>query len=162
MDCPKCPGKLETIKIEGVKIDKCYVCEGLWFDDKELKEVIKKDFKSLDFFDFDKNDADDIDEENVDGTEIKGVVKQLDMMPGKCPCCRESLNREKYKSMAEIDVDVCPKCHGVWLDGGEIKKLRNTFLRNIKNRLIAFKEFLIDLEQRRIAWRSGRTPNPNG
>ncbi|MCE4613066.1 MAG: zf-TFIIB domain-containing protein [Desulfurococcales archaeon] len=37
-----------------------------------------------------------------------------------CPLCGVEL---KPRIVYEIEVDYCVKCHGVWLDGGELNKL---------------------------------------
>ncbi|MCE4610994.1 MAG: zf-TFIIB domain-containing protein [Desulfurococcales archaeon] len=37
-----------------------------------------------------------------------------------CPVCGVEL---KPRIVYEIEVDFCPKCGGVWLDGGELNKL---------------------------------------
>jgi len=39
----------------------------------------------------------------------------------KCPQCGADL---KETTFADVKVDVCPDCHGVWLDQGEINLLR--------------------------------------
>ncbi len=37
-----------------------------------------------------------------------------------CPVCREPLGPVQR---AGIEIDVCPRCRGVWLDRGELQKL---------------------------------------
>lgn len=37
-----------------------------------------------------------------------------------CPKCGTKLQEAV---MTEVTVDICPACHGVWLDAGEIEKL---------------------------------------
>lgn len=37
-----------------------------------------------------------------------------------CPKCRQQPLKERYVSAANLHVDFCPKCRGVWLDGGEL------------------------------------------
>ena len=37
-----------------------------------------------------------------------------------CPICGVEL---KPRIVYEIEVDFCPKCGGIWLDGGELNKL---------------------------------------
>lgn len=37
-----------------------------------------------------------------------------------CPRCKTPLTARVRDS---IEVDICEKCHGVWLDGGEINKV---------------------------------------
>lgn len=37
-----------------------------------------------------------------------------------CPRCRDDLNQTQRSG---IEIDFCPRCRGVWLDGGELEKL---------------------------------------
>lgn len=38
-----------------------------------------------------------------------------------CPLCTDQMLMPRYR--AGIEIDVCPNCHGMWLDRGEIEKL---------------------------------------
>ena len=40
----------------------------------------------------------------------------------KCPKCGADLEEKDFE---QVKVDVCPECHGVWLDQGEINLLRH-------------------------------------
>ena len=37
-----------------------------------------------------------------------------------CPNCNEGMQEVRRN---EVQIDVCPKCRGVWLDRGELEKL---------------------------------------
>ena len=50
--------------------------------------------------------------------EEKKRLKALHFM--HCPKCGTSLAEE---TLDEVAVDVCPACHGVWLDDGELAKM---------------------------------------
>ncbi len=39
-----------------------------------------------------------------------------------CPKCLRQPLREKYISGANLNVDYCPKCKGIWFDGGELEQ----------------------------------------
>lgn len=43
LKCPKCEGNLVESDFEGVKIDVCNKCHGVWLDAGELAQVTKKD-----------------------------------------------------------------------------------------------------------------------
>lgn len=43
MKCPKCGMQLEEIEFGGVRIDKCFGCEGVWLDKGELESVQSKE-----------------------------------------------------------------------------------------------------------------------
>jgi len=43
MSCPRCTGKLVEMEFEGVMIDRCDNCSGIWLDPGEFAELAKKD-----------------------------------------------------------------------------------------------------------------------
>jgi Zn-finger nucleic acid-binding protein len=51
----------------------------------------------------------------------------------KCPRDGSPLNTEKYE--AQIEVDACPTCHGVWLDKGELEQIQETTERDYEKEL---------------------------
>jgi len=42
VNCPKCPGKLESYKFMDFILDRCETCEGIWLDKGELKGILRK------------------------------------------------------------------------------------------------------------------------
>jgi Zn-finger nucleic acid-binding protein len=42
VNCPKCPGKLESYKFMDFVLDRCESCEGIWLDKGELKGILRK------------------------------------------------------------------------------------------------------------------------
>jgi len=50
--------------------------------------------------------------------EEKKRLKELHFM--HCPKCGTKLAEE---SLEKVTVDVCPVCHGIWLDDGELTKV---------------------------------------
>ena len=48
MKCPKCGMELIEIDYEGIKVDKCSRCEGIWLDAGELEAISKIEKKVLD------------------------------------------------------------------------------------------------------------------
>jgi len=41
MRCPKCGAEMQEIKMEGILVDKCSGCGGLYFDQGELELMLK-------------------------------------------------------------------------------------------------------------------------
>ena len=119
MKCPKCVGNLEEKPLEHITVNACFVCEGIWFDAGELESVIKADSKDFNFI--------DVGREEFDGKEAENLAKELNEKPGLCPRCTDKtfLVRVPYKKKKSVSIDICPKGHGLWLDGGEIGKLRD-------------------------------------
>ena len=42
VNCPKCPGKLESYKFMDFVLDRCESCEGIWLDKGELKGIVRR------------------------------------------------------------------------------------------------------------------------
>lgn len=42
VNCPKCPGKLESYKFMDFVLDRCESCEGIWLDKGELEGILRK------------------------------------------------------------------------------------------------------------------------
>ena len=50
MHCPKCGMNLVEINYQGITMDKCSACEGVWLDAGELEQVVGKEKSVLDSF----------------------------------------------------------------------------------------------------------------
>ena len=51
----------------------------------------------------------------------------------KCPKCGADLQEREHDS---IKVDVCPECHGLWLDQGELDLLQRVSQRSTGGRVM--------------------------
>ncbi len=118
MKCVKCDGILERIESEGIELDKCPKCSGIWFDFNELKEVLEL----KDISDF----ADEVKEQES---------SELDDKKGHCPRCGGNGNLTPvYNTEHDIHIDTCSVCYGKWLDGGELVALKkNKLWKTIKS-----------------------------
>ena len=52
MNCPHCRTPLETRSTDGVEIDECPSCQGIWFDADELRRVKDEADPDLRWLDF--------------------------------------------------------------------------------------------------------------
>lgn len=52
------------------------------------------------------------------GAQEEEAVREL--AQARCPRCGERLTT---RSQLEVEIDECPKGHGIWLDAGELEKL---------------------------------------
>lgn len=139
MKCPKCPGKLKEITVENVKVDICWICEGIWFDKDELEKVLMADSKNFNLNQLGHSD--------MDGKEIETLRQQINDQIGACPRCSDgtNLNKENYVLNPKVEIDVCPKGHGIWLDGGEVQLLRKRTLADIVHNFDEFKVALSEM-----------------
>jgi hypothetical protein len=42
MCCPKCGHTMVEVELEGIKVDKCICCKGIYFDNGELEQILEK------------------------------------------------------------------------------------------------------------------------
>ncbi len=61
-------------------------------------------------------------QELLEKMKAKIQAEQTKSLELKCPKCDGTLHETDFES---IIIDVCDKCHGVWLDAGELAQLAN-------------------------------------
>lgn len=129
MKCPKCGNNsLKETNINGIKIDRCDHCGGIWFDKDELRVVRDQRDENLSWLNFDLWE----DEKKIS---ISG--KSID-----CPRDESPLFKIKYGSTG-VMVDVCLNCRGVWLDKDELDKIVSELKEKVNSETIP--EYLNDL-----------------
>ncbi len=123
LSCPHDGAELQKLQVEGVTIDRCGTCGGTWFDALELRRVAK-----------DK--------------ELEKLASRLPMVrvasPFLCPRCgSECLEGH----VAEVEVDTCVKCEGIWLDKGELAEAKRQLdvRRMVSEQGSGFRDFLVKL-----------------
>jgi len=118
MICPNCKQNLKELEYKEFKIDGCENCGGFWFDRDELRGVKDKEDKFLKWLDID-----------LWKEEAKIKAKESSKL---CPKDGEHLYVVEYGDSG-IEVDICQKCEGLWLDGGEFRKIID-YLKDRVNR----------------------------
>ncbi len=114
MKCPVCASEMVEQDLGGVMVDVCMNgCKGMWFDWFELSKL---------------------DERNEGfGEALKRAldhprVNDGDRAPIKCPKCGIPMHVHKYQSSKEVNVDECYACGGFFLDSGELRAIRESFM----------------------------------
>lgn len=113
MKCPACHRSLTEISTGGLTVDVCQDgCGGIWFDNFELKKVDEAGEMNL--------------ERLLDVSIEPGIV--VDFAARRdCPRCDGMvLMRHGYSGHRQVEVDSCPNCGGVWLDSGELARIRQS------------------------------------
>ena len=111
MLCPKCKTATlvkSTLSGEGLVLDRCPECKGLWFDESELSKVLGN--KATRYF-------------NVP---VNAAVNYS----RPCPRCNHTLYEFCYPGTMTL-IDACKHCKGIWLDKNEWKQIAAA--RDIKN-----------------------------
>jgi len=104
IECPKCwvTMKQEEVEVLGpnIIIDICPECGGIWLDHGELKKLLKNR-KLSDYL-----------------TKHIGTQSKSKLVCARCGWLMD------IEPAEDVEVDVCLKCGGVWLDYGELEKLK--------------------------------------
>ena len=102
MNCPSCSSALSGIKHEGVSLDFCSVCKGLWFDAGEVSSYF---------------------ELSQDLPTLSGVSRQEQPSGMNCPRCSNAMTQMLYAPPNELTIDRCSSCGGMWFDKGQVQVL---------------------------------------
>jgi len=110
MKCPACDRGLTGVQVGSVLLDVCKGgCGGIWFDVHELEKVTEENQELPADVDVDCDVA-----VNVDFDRTR-----------QCPRCDGvDLERRLPHLGSVVEIDLCPRCGGYWLDCGELEKIR--------------------------------------
>ena len=104
MKCPKCLGSMDVINFNGVEVDRCSKCYGLFFDHLE-EETLKK-----------MEGAEGIDI----GDEFVGA-RYNQILDVACPKCETRMEEVRHNEPFEVKFERCPECKGLFFDAGEFR-----------------------------------------
>ncbi len=103
LTCPRCEGlKLECQEINGIRIDTCGKCGGVWLHKGELDAITHPHDGDIEYCSTDAADIDSISD-------------------ACCPKCKGTkMVKVNFISFSDIVLEHCRKCQGLWLDRGEL------------------------------------------
>ena len=105
--CPVCAATLIEMSLKHEEIDRCPSCNGVFFDQGELKTVLRI-VELLEHVQLEEADI-----ENLPTLEL---ARRL-----ACPADGAIMAKRDFGAAV---FDACPTCGGFWLDGGEITALK--------------------------------------
>lgn len=107
MRCPRCSDQmLATHSYDGIEIERCPACHGVWLDASELEKLLAAAPREL--------LSDD------------GRFAPTDQPGPKLPCpscLGGQLIKLNSRARPGTIVDSCTVCYGTWLDAGELAQL---------------------------------------
>lgn len=120
MTCPKCAGAFEVLDVDGVEVDRCTDCRGIWFDLGE-EENLRRARGS----------------ESIDDGDAR--VGRLYDSATKIDCPRDGTPMRSLHDLTQTHIryEACPECMGAFFDAGEFADFKNEdhnlaeLLRNI-------------------------------
>ena len=106
MKCPQCNEKeLTKDNINGIMIDYCSECGGLWLDKGELNNIIHQHDGDVEF----------CTEEHIENS-TKTTLP--------CPNCQnEKLIEVNFIEYSNIRISFCQVCNGIWLKKGDLENI---------------------------------------
>lgn len=103
MECPTCKEIMFTIEFDGVEVDCCGECRGIWLDTDELDLLLGDHALTEGFLSA--------------GDPAAGKAEK----PRPCPLCDSPMRKSVTGGAKPIVHDYCPKGHGTWFDAGELQ-----------------------------------------
>lgn len=101
--CPVCKEPLIVFELDGVEIDRCLRCSGTWLDSGEISQLARMRHGLPDRLD--------------------AVISQAgEGKKSERRCVRCSARMREIQVNA-VDIDRCPRGHGLWFDRSEMETL---------------------------------------
>ena len=129
MLCPVCKIDMFVLEFEQVEIDFCLECRGVWLDSGELELVGEK--------------AGILQEDLLTALETAPPDAEQRGAKRKCPVCRARLEKVTAALAPPLELDRCPRGHGLWFDQGELSAVVRAAEAD-ENNVLA--QFFADLE----------------
>jgi Zn-finger nucleic acid-binding protein len=105
MKCQRCDVEFKTREIQGVNVECCPACGGVFLHEGELKKITHETVGDVEYASI----------ENLDPEKLFGL---------NCPLCKdEEMVKINFISYSNISIGYCQKCKGIWLDKGELKSI---------------------------------------
>ncbi len=117
MICPKCKIDMEAIEFEGVEVDRCKNCKGIWFDVGEEDWLLGTDAAAA----IDTGDP-----------SVGRETNEIDVY--RCPRCDGGMLRRVDPKQSQIRYEECTSCKGTFFDAGEFTDLIKDTIAELSKR----------------------------
>jgi membrane associated rhomboid family serine protease len=104
--CPKCLSDMTELEHQGVTIDVCPGCRGIWLDPGELAQL--------------RGASEDL---PAAPDNVASGTRYLQTSTYICPRCQGGFDTFEYAPGTGLYIDRCKSCRGIYLDAGELKKI---------------------------------------
>jgi Zn-finger nucleic acid-binding protein len=108
---------MEKVEFQGIEIDRCTLCKGMWFDALEHEALKKMEGSEV------------IDQGDPEVGELFNAEDRI-----SCPNCHTEMIRMVDRDQPHIWFESCSTCYGVFFDAGEFVDFkRHTLLDTIRD-----------------------------
>jgi Zn-finger nucleic acid-binding protein len=97
---------MQTMEFEGIEVDRCSSCRGIWFDAGETDSLFGEDAAEV----LDTGDPDI-------GRRNNQIARY------RCPRCAGGMMRKYDQRHSPVQYEECTSCRGSFLDAGEFTAL---------------------------------------
>lgn len=111
MNCPVCSSPLHRILYEGFPVFRCMKCHGHLLAESRIEAAQRVRRETVEQL---KQEV--VDEARPDTQETI-----------RCPRCHRKMTKRFVQEPAALNIDICPDCRLVWLDGGELARLQLSY-----------------------------------
>ncbi len=113
---------MEQVEYEGTEIDRCTICNGIWFDAGEI-DILR-----------DKQAAAAIDTGDASTGKQSNAIDRY-----QCPRCSGDMARVVDPQQTHIWYETCGSCAGSFLDAGELRDLSTVSIADFFRDLVTTK-----------------------
>jgi PAT family beta-lactamase induction signal transducer AmpG len=106
MRCPKCRSDMASLEVDGVEIDRCSSCHGLWFDSGEIEKLRGRELAAA-----------------VESGDTVGGRAHDEIRRYRCPRCGGRMAATIDPGPQHVRYEECESCGGSYFDAGEFADL---------------------------------------
>ena len=117
MRCPKCRSDMLQLDVDGIVVDRCDRCQGIWFDEGEMEALRDREL------------AEAIDTGSAKRGKIFNNIDEY-----RCPRCGGVMTRVVDERQRHIGYETCTDCGGSYFDAGEFRDLSRLTLSDVFKR----------------------------
>jgi uncharacterized protein len=111
VNCPKCKSSMEIVIFEGIEVDRCTKCKGLFFDSRENERL--KSMRGS---------------EIIDSGDPAIGKKNNTIRHVSCPRDGTPMVRMVDPAQSHLWYETCSACGGVYFDAGEFRDYKDRTL----------------------------------
>ncbi|MEL6739199.1 MAG: zf-TFIIB domain-containing protein [Planctomycetota bacterium] len=119
--CPRDGAEMRKIDVEGIVIDRCETCGGIWLDLGELHRLLSLHDAQTRLAQLDP--AHDPVHDYVPPTAEALAASRAPADRGRCPREGQHLTGVRDPQQPHVEYDLCTHCGGTFYDAGELRDL---------------------------------------